>query len=129
MGGLRSRQRAGAYSSHQVIKALESNKQALAYLIRSIHPTHELSRQKPAEARDTTGRLSWKSTDVEDPKMNNALLKLYVRIQALGNGEDGQDLVEYSLLVALIALACIAGVKHVATAVNTVFSNVSGSLA
>jgi pilus assembly protein Flp/PilA len=73
--------------------------------------------------------LSWKSTDVEDPKMNNALLKLYVRIQALGNGEDGQDLVEYSLLVALIALACIAGVKHVATAVNTVFSNVSGSLA
>jgi len=61
--------------------------------------------------------------------MNNALLKLYVRIQALGNGEDGQDLVEYSLLVALIALACIAGVKHVATAVNTVFSNVSGSLA
>lgn len=61
--------------------------------------------------------------------MNNALLKLYVKLQTLENGEDGQDLVEYSLLVAMIALACIAGVRHVATAVNAVFSNVSGSLA
>jgi hypothetical protein len=30
--------------------------------------------------------------------MNNALLKLYMRLQALKNGEDGQDLVEYGLL-------------------------------
>jgi Flp pilus assembly pilin Flp len=52
-----------------------------------------------------------------------------VKLQTLENGEDGQDLVEYSLLVAMIALACIAGVRHVATAVNAVFSNVSGSLA
>jgi pilus assembly protein Flp/PilA len=61
--------------------------------------------------------------------MNDALLKLYVKLQGLQTGEEGQDLVEYSLLVALIALACIAGVRHVATAVNGVFSNVSSSLA
>jgi len=61
--------------------------------------------------------------------MNDALLKLYVKLQGLQTGEEGQDLVEYSLLVALIALTCIAGVRHVATAVNGVFSNISSSLA
>jgi len=43
--------------------------------------------------------------------------------------EEGQDLVEYALLVCLIAIVCIAGVKNVASAVNTVFSNISASLA
>jgi pilus assembly protein Flp/PilA len=61
-------------------------------------------------------------------KMSNTLLKLYVKFQGLKNGEEGQDLVEYALLVALIALVCITGVNNVATAVNTVFSNISSSL-
>jgi len=52
-----------------------------------------------------------------------------MRVQNLMHSETGQDLVEYSLLVCLIALAAIAGVRHVATAVNLVFSNVSSSLA
>jgi pilus assembly protein Flp/PilA len=43
--------------------------------------------------------------------------------------EEGQDLVEYALLVALIALVCVTGVSNVASAVNTVFSNISASLA
>jgi pilus assembly protein Flp/PilA len=61
--------------------------------------------------------------------MRNTLLNMYVKFQGLKNGEEGQDLVEYALLVALIALVCITGVGNVATAVNTVFSNISGSLA
>jgi len=52
-----------------------------------------------------------------------------MRVQDLMHSETGQDLVEYSLLVCLIALAAIAGVRHAATAVNLVFSNVSSSLA
>jgi Flp pilus assembly pilin Flp len=43
--------------------------------------------------------------------------------------EQGQDLVEYALLVCLIALAAISGVNHVATATTKVFSNISSSLA
>ncbi len=62
-------------------------------------------------------------------KMNNLYLKLFAKFQDLRNGDEGQDLVEYALLVALIALVCITGVSNVATAVNTVFSNISGSLA
>jgi pilus assembly protein Flp/PilA len=61
--------------------------------------------------------------------MKNALLKLYVVFQSLRNDEQGQDLVEYALLVALIALVCISGVSNVATAVNTVFTNISTTLA
>jgi len=60
--------------------------------------------------------------------MNNTLLNLYVKFQGLRN-EEGQDLVEYALLVALIALVCVTGVSNVASAVNTVFSNISSSLA
>ncbi len=61
--------------------------------------------------------------------MKNLFLNLYVKLQGLKNGEEGQDLVEYALLVALVALACITGVQSVATAVNSVFSTISGSLA
>ncbi len=60
--------------------------------------------------------------------MNNLFLALYVKMQNLLANEEGQDLVEYALLVALIALAAITGVKQVASAVNTVFSNISSSL-
>jgi pilus assembly protein Flp/PilA len=61
--------------------------------------------------------------------MNSLILSLYAKFQGLRNGEEGQDLVEYALLVCLIALACIVGVNQVATAITTVFSNISASLA
>jgi pilus assembly protein Flp/PilA len=61
--------------------------------------------------------------------MNNLFLSMYVKLQNLMNREEGQDLVEYALLVALIALAAITGVSKVATAVTTVFTNISTSLA
>lgn len=60
--------------------------------------------------------------------MNKLFLNLYVRLQLLLTSEDGQDLVEYALLVALIALAAVSGVKEVASAVNTSFSRVSTTL-
>jgi len=61
--------------------------------------------------------------------MNNMLVSLYAKVQSLTNREEGQDLVEYALLVALIALVCIAGVNNVANAVNNVFTTISSSLA
>ena len=61
--------------------------------------------------------------------MNELFLKLFVKFQGLKNSEEGQDLVEYALLVCLISLAAISGVRHVASAVTAVFSNVSSSLA
>lgn len=60
--------------------------------------------------------------------MNKLFLNLYVRLHIILYREDGQDLVEYALLVALIALAAVSGVKEVASAVNTSFSKVSTTL-
>jgi len=42
--------------------------------------------------------------------------------------EEGQDLVEYAMLLAFIALIAIVGVKTLGTTVNTFFSNVATAL-
>jgi pilus assembly protein Flp/PilA len=42
--------------------------------------------------------------------------------------EEGQDLVEYALVVALIAFAATAGMKTLANNINATFSNLSTSL-
>ena len=54
---------------------------------------------------------------------------LSMKLQTLMSEEDAQDLVEYALLVTLIALACVAGMGYVATAINTTFQNISTKLA
>ncbi len=61
--------------------------------------------------------------------MNKALLNLYVKFQDLKNGEEGQDLVEYALVVALIAFGATAGMGSLAGGINTAFSTVSTKLA
>ncbi len=60
--------------------------------------------------------------------MKDALLKLYVRTQILRD-ENGQDLIEYALVVALIAFAATAGMNSVATKINTAFINIGTKLA
>ncbi|MGP8268426.1 MAG: Flp family type IVb pilin [Terracidiphilus sp.] len=61
--------------------------------------------------------------------MNHLYLRLLSSWQNLMAGEEGQDLVEYALLVCLIALAAIAGVNKVASGVTNVFTRISSSLA
>jgi pilus assembly protein Flp/PilA len=60
--------------------------------------------------------------------MNTMLLKLYVKVQDLASREDGQDLVEYALVVALIAFGATAGMKSLATGLNTAFQGISTTL-
>lgn len=42
--------------------------------------------------------------------------------------ESGQDLIEYALIAALIALAATVGMSGVATAINTAFSSIGSKL-
>jgi pilus assembly protein Flp/PilA len=42
--------------------------------------------------------------------------------------ESGQDIVEYALLVAFIALFAIAGLSRIATAASSVLTNVGSRL-
>jgi pilus assembly protein Flp/PilA len=60
--------------------------------------------------------------------MNNMLLKLYVKFQELKNNEEGQDLVEYALVVALIAFGATTGMTSLAGGINTAFNTVSTQL-
>ena len=60
--------------------------------------------------------------------MNTMLLKLYVKFQDLASREEGHDLVEYALVVALIAFGATAGMKALATGLNSAFSNISSTL-
>jgi len=59
--------------------------------------------------------------------MKDGLLKLSVMLQILKD-ENGQDLIEYALVVALIAFAATAGMSTLAAAINTAFSNVGTKL-
>jgi len=59
--------------------------------------------------------------------MNDLLLKIYVKAQGLRN-DDGQDLIEYVLVVALIAFAATAGMGTVANNINTAFGNIGTKL-
>jgi pilus assembly protein Flp/PilA len=43
--------------------------------------------------------------------------------------DEGQDLLEYALLVALIALVAIGAVAAAGTSVNDIFTNIAGKLA
>ncbi len=42
--------------------------------------------------------------------------------------EEGQDLIEYSLLCALIAVACIAAMQALATDINGIFGAIGSAL-
>jgi pilus assembly protein Flp/PilA len=44
------------------------------------------------------------------------------------SSEEGQDLVEYALVVALIAFAATASMKALASGIKTAFSNTSAAL-
>lgn len=61
--------------------------------------------------------------------MNTLPMAIRVKLQNLLKQEEGQDLIEYALIAALIAVAAIAGMQSVASAVNSLFSQVSSLLA
>ena len=60
--------------------------------------------------------------------MTNRLWMLSVKIQNLLSREEGQDLVEYALIVALISLAAITGMKNLAGDINNAFNTVGNTL-
>jgi pilus assembly protein Flp/PilA len=64
--------------------------------------------------------------------MQDLFLRVYAKMQTLAYAlkvdESGQDLIEYALVVALIALAATAGMGQVATAICTAFSKIGSHL-
>ena len=49
-------------------------------------------------------------------------------MKRLWNEEEGQDLVEYALLVVLISLAAVLAMKGLASGISDAFSNAAANL-
>lgn len=50
-------------------------------------------------------------------------------VKSFVRDEEGQDLLEYALLVALIALVAIVAVAAAGSSVSAIFANIAGQLA
>jgi pilus assembly protein Flp/PilA len=59
--------------------------------------------------------------------MTTLILRLYVRAQIFRE-DHGQDLIEYALTAALIALAATAGMNVIASDINIAFSSIGSKL-
>jgi pilus assembly protein Flp/PilA len=59
--------------------------------------------------------------------MQSFLTSFYLKAR-LFRESNGQDLIEYALVAALIALAATAGMSSVATSINLAFSTVGTTL-
>jgi pilus assembly protein Flp/PilA len=59
--------------------------------------------------------------------MKTSLMKLLVWAQ-IWRDDNGQDLIEYALVVALIAFAATVGMGDVATKINTTFTTIGGKI-
>jgi pilus assembly protein Flp/PilA len=60
--------------------------------------------------------------------MKDTLLKLSIKMQTLLMNEEGQDLIEYALVVSLIAFAATVGMRTLAGDINLAFSNIGATL-
>ena len=60
--------------------------------------------------------------------MNRLSLELLVKMQSLLVSEDGQDLVEYALVVALVAFGATAALQQLGVGLNNAFSSISSTL-
>jgi len=59
----------------------------------------------------------------------NLVTYIISTLRRLTGNDEGQDLLEYALLVALIALVAVASVAFAGTQVNTIFKNIGNQLA
>jgi pilus assembly protein Flp/PilA len=54
---------------------------------------------------------------------------LFVKFQKLVDNEEGQDLVEYALVVAIIALGATASMQSLASTISSAFATISTTFA
>ncbi len=56
------------------------------------------------------------------------MLELYLSIVAWLKKQEGQDLVEYALIMGLVALVCIIAIALGGTAISTIWNAIAASL-
>ena len=61
-------------------------------------------------------------------RINQTVTATYLKAKNFVEGEEGQGLVEYALIIALVAIALIVGLGTLASGISATFSNIAGSL-
>ena len=60
--------------------------------------------------------------------MNDLMIKMYITLKSVMDREEGQNLVEYALVVALIAFGAVGGMKFLSSNINVAFSKIATTL-
>ena len=60
--------------------------------------------------------------------MHQIIARLHTLLVARRDGERGATMVEYGLMLALIAIVCLTAVALIGTNANTVFNDIAGKL-
>jgi pilus assembly protein Flp/PilA len=116
------------------IRAIEANRTTVGSLraigarskTRMAHALrfHRLSRgRSPHRDRNSNSRLCASVNALEERNM-----ELIARLKKFAVADEGQDLLEYALLVALIALVAVGAVTLAGKNVNTIFGSVASQL-
>lgn len=61
-------------------------------------------------------------------KLNDKLLAMYVNVKCFMIRDEGQDLIEYALLVAMISLGAVTAMTTLAGDIKTVFTTIGTTL-
>ncbi len=56
------------------------------------------------------------------------MYQLLERVKSIIRRDEGQDLLEYALLIALIAIVCVGAITLAGTNVRDTFNNIAGSI-
>jgi Flp pilus assembly pilin Flp len=55
-------------------------------------------------------------------------MRIYLAFQDLRNGESGQAMVEYALILALVSVAAVGILSTLGTSVSSIFSEINADL-
>jgi pilus assembly protein Flp/PilA len=80
----------------------------------------------PRRECGTAAQRTVPASGAHNPKGD--VMQLVNFVKSFVRNEEGQDLLEYALLVALIALVCVAAVAAAGTTVQTIFNNIAAAL-
>lgn len=56
------------------------------------------------------------------------MYQMIERLKSIVRREEGQDLLEYALLIALIAIVCVGAITLAGTNVRDAFNSIAGSI-
>ena len=60
--------------------------------------------------------------------MSDLLLKLYVQLQTLRAREEGQGMVEYGLILAVVSVAALVALQLIGTDLQVTFAKITDAL-